>query len=343
MAELTLPFLGTGKPKPDDITLFTQELSWMVRAGVPLGRAIDLLLAAITSPRMTPVLKAMRGELRAGARLSDAMRRQEAVFPEAYLRRVALAEQAGTLPRVLARLREGRAQRAVHDEAGLTLAEMLLVLAIMALVAGVVVGPVCRDAGQSEPRHWLPMCAMRGPGRCSGASRSSWTRRGKGSRTAAPGLTLALAVWCRSRRAASAFWRMARRRVGPSLSCPPMAAAMASSSRRSPAALRHCSPEAGFSLVEVLAALAIASLAVVMAMQVLLQSARVDARLTHEMAARDLSRRLMAEAVVGQGEAGVLVWHVALTTRNDGLVLRQVQVSWPGGPVLETDCVEVQP
>ena len=92
-----------------------------------------------------------------------------------------------------------------------------------------------------------------------------------------------------------------------------------------------------------LAALAIASLAVVMAMQVLLQSARVDARLTHETAARDLTRRLMAEEAVGQGEAGVLKWNVALTAPETGMVLRKVQVSWPGGPVLETDRVEPQP
>ena len=92
-----------------------------------------------------------------------------------------------------------------------------------------------------------------------------------------------------------------------------------------------------------LAALAIARLAVVMAMQVLLQSARVDARLTHETAARDLTRRLMAEAAVGQGEAGVLVWNVDLTPQKDGPLLRQVQVSWPGGPVLETERLEPQP
>ena len=92
-----------------------------------------------------------------------------------------------------------------------------------------------------------------------------------------------------------------------------------------------------------LAALAIASLAVVMAMQVLLQSARVDSRLTHETAARDLTRRLLAEAVVGQGEAGVLHWNAALTAPKDGLVLRQVQVGWPGGPVLTAVRVESAP
>lgn len=38
MADLALSLAGR-RPRPDDITLFTQELSWMVGAGVPLGRA----------------------------------------------------------------------------------------------------------------------------------------------------------------------------------------------------------------------------------------------------------------------------------------------------------------
>jgi prepilin-type N-terminal cleavage/methylation domain-containing protein len=102
-------------------------------------------------------------------------------------------------------------------------------------------------------------------------------------------------------------------------------------------------PEAGFSLVEVLAALAIASLVLILAMQVLVQSARLDARLTHETAARDLARRLLAEGVDGRGMAGVLGWQVTSVVAAKGLVLRQVQVSWPGGPELETDRLEAAP
>ena len=157
------------------------------------------------------------------------------------------------------------------------------------------------------------------------------------------GLIWGMGFWSKFRRTGSGFCRMDRRRVGPFRCFRPMGGVTGSASRRSPAALPRCSPEAGFSLVEVLAALAIASLAVVMAMQVMLQSARVDARLTHETAARDLVRRLLAEGAVGQGEAGVLAWNVALTTPETGLVLRKVQVSWPGGPVLETDRLEAQP
>ena len=120
-----------------------------------------------------------------------------------------------------------------------------------------------------------------------------------------------------------------------------MAAATAWASRRS--AARSSPAEAGFSLVEVLAALAIASLAVVMAMQVLLQSARIDARLTHQTAARDLTRRLLAEGAVGSGEAGVLAWTVAVTPLDGALAQRRVQVTWPGGPVMATDRVEPLP
>ncbi len=121
--------------------------------------------------------------------------------------------------------------------------------------------------------------------------------------------------------------------------------------RRSPGPSRRCAPdcrpdgaeEAGFSLVEVLAALAIASMALVLSMQLLVQSARVDARLTHETAARDLVRRLMAEGAEGRGAVGVLGWAVVVTPVEPGLVRRVVAVSWPAGPGLIVQRLEAWP
>lgn len=118
---------------------------------------------------------------------------------------------------------------------------------------------------------------------------------------------------------------------------------MAWMSRRSPVPLQPSLAEAGFSLVEVLAALAIASLALILSMQVMVQSARVDRRLTHETAARDLVRRLLVESAVGQGQAGVLDWQATQAGAGEGLVLREVAVSWPGGPVLVTRRLEPAP
>ncbi len=143
-------------PTADDLTLFTQELSWMIGAGVPLGRAIDLLAGGAAQSRLQPVLLAIRAELRAGASLAEAMARQGTVFPEAYLRLVALAEGTGTLPMVLQRLHAGRAQaQALQRKLGSALVYpaflLLVALAAMALIALAVV-PQMRAVLPPEPR-----------------------------------------------------------------------------------------------------------------------------------------------------------------------------------------------
>ncbi len=128
----------------------------MIGAGVPLGRAIDLLATEAGQSRLHPVLLAVRAELRAGASLADALTRQGAVFPEAYLRLIALAEGTGTLPMVLQRLHAGRAQaQALQRKLGSALAYpgflLLVALAAMALIALAVVPPM-RSVLPPEPR-----------------------------------------------------------------------------------------------------------------------------------------------------------------------------------------------
>ena len=83
-------------------------------------------------------------------------------------------------------------------------------------------------------------------------------------------------------------------------------------------------------------------MALIMSMQLMVQSARVGSRLSHETAARDLTRRLLAEAASGRGEAGVLSWRATLSPLETGspLMLRQVAVTWPGGPVVTASRVE---
>ena len=94
----------------------------------------------------------------------------------------------------------------------------------------------------------------------------------------------------------------------------------------------RCSPEAGFSLVEVLAALTIASLTVVAALTLFTQSARVNDRMIRETAARDLARRLLVTGEVGRGQSGALGWVATMAAPDQGLVLHQVAVTWAGGP-----------
>jgi type II secretory pathway component PulF len=125
-------------------------------AGRALGWAVDLLAAEGGQARMQPVLLAVRGDLRAGASLGDALTRQGAIFPEAYLRLVALAEGTGTLPIVLQRLHAGRTQaRDLQRKLGSALVHpaflLLVALAAMALIALAVV-PQMRSVLLAEPR-----------------------------------------------------------------------------------------------------------------------------------------------------------------------------------------------
>jgi general secretion pathway protein F len=92
----------------EDVTLFTQELSWMIAAGIPLGRAVDLLATEAGSEGIGPALRTVRGDLRAGGNLSDALAAHPALFPAVYTSLVGLAEQAGTLAEVLAWLHNSR-------------------------------------------------------------------------------------------------------------------------------------------------------------------------------------------------------------------------------------------
>lgn len=138
MAELSkiLQLPGRQSPTGEDVTLFTQELGWMVGAGVPLGRAIDLLLLDASDGAMAPALRAMRAELRAGSSLAHALANQSALFPPSYTRLVGLAEAAGTLPQVLERIHFARANAQTlrrKIRSAMTYPAFLLVVAIAAV------------------------------------------------------------------------------------------------------------------------------------------------------------------------------------------------------------------
>lgn len=101
--------------------------------------------------------------------------------------------------------------------------------------------------------------------------------------------------------------------------------------------------EAGFTLIEVLAALTIASLTILMAMQLFTLSARVTDRMIKQTAAQDLARRLLATAETGSGKAGALNWEVEVSLPKDGLIVRQLSVRWASGAEIAVAQLEPAP
>ncbi|AFT87190.1 type II secretion system F family protein [Paraburkholderia phenoliruptrix] len=130
-------------PRPSanaaEVTLFTRQLASLLRAGLPLAPALDLLAQAPGSRRMgmPRIVGTLARDITAGLRFSAALQRHPAQFNALYCQLVEVGEAAGALAGVLARIADDRERAAAQRSkvrAALTypLAILLLALAITA-------------------------------------------------------------------------------------------------------------------------------------------------------------------------------------------------------------------
>lgn len=127
------------KARAADVTLFTRQLASLLRAGLPLAPALELLAQAQTSRRqgMPRIIGALARDITGGLRFSAALQRHPAQFNALYCQLVEVGEAAGALAAVLARIADDRERAAAQRakvRAALTypLAILLLALAITA-------------------------------------------------------------------------------------------------------------------------------------------------------------------------------------------------------------------
>jgi len=101
LSSATLPFTGK-KLNLAKFLIFNQQFVTLIRAGLPILKALDLLADRLTDPKLGPHVKAVRDEVRNGTLLSDAFRLQS-VFPKIYVTSVMAGEKSGSLAEVLDR------------------------------------------------------------------------------------------------------------------------------------------------------------------------------------------------------------------------------------------------
>ena len=82
--------------------IFNQQFVTLIRAGLPILKALDLLSERLTDAKLAPHIKAVREEVKNGSLLSDAFARQ-GVFPPIYVTSVLAGEKSGSLGEVLDR------------------------------------------------------------------------------------------------------------------------------------------------------------------------------------------------------------------------------------------------
>lgn len=97
--------LSGGKAvQPKDICIFTRQLATMMRAGVPLIQAFDIVGRSSTNPRLTRLLNDIRSDVESGNSLSVAFRKHPLHFNALYCNLVEAGETGGILEALLERL-----------------------------------------------------------------------------------------------------------------------------------------------------------------------------------------------------------------------------------------------
>jgi type IV pilus assembly protein PilC len=90
--------------KQKDIAIFTRQLATMMKAGVPLLQAFDIVGRGATNPRLSKLLSDIRADVETGTSLSSAFRKHPAHFDALYCNLIEAGEAGGILEALLDRL-----------------------------------------------------------------------------------------------------------------------------------------------------------------------------------------------------------------------------------------------
>ncbi|MGE5385734.1 MAG: type II secretion system F family protein [Betaproteobacteria bacterium] len=97
-------FKRGGKITDKDITLFTRQLATMMKSGVPLLQAFDIVGRGHANPAVGKLLLDIKAEVETGSSLSQAFRKYPLYFDNLFCNLVGAGEQAGILDSLLDRL-----------------------------------------------------------------------------------------------------------------------------------------------------------------------------------------------------------------------------------------------
>lgn len=86
-----------------EFLIFNQEMAALLRAGLPLLQALDLMLERLAKPRFREVLADIRDRVRSGQDLSEAFAAHGEHFPRLYPASLKAGERSGELETVLRR------------------------------------------------------------------------------------------------------------------------------------------------------------------------------------------------------------------------------------------------
>ena len=93
-----------GKVTEKDVSLFTRQMATMMKAGVPLLQAFDIVGKGHSNPAVARLLGELKMEVETGSSLASAFRKYPMYFDALFCNLVSAGEQAGILETLLDRL-----------------------------------------------------------------------------------------------------------------------------------------------------------------------------------------------------------------------------------------------
>jgi type II secretory pathway component PulF len=94
------------KLDPKDLSMFTRQLEMLLKTGIPMLDALNALEAAAVTDNLKKVVETLKSRVTGGSQLSAAMEEQSRVFSNFYVKMVQAGEASGTLPMILAQIRD---------------------------------------------------------------------------------------------------------------------------------------------------------------------------------------------------------------------------------------------
>ena len=97
------PLFGGGatRIKPRDIAIFSRQLATMMKSGVPIVMALEIIAGGQKNPAMKKMVNGLKAEIESGASIYEALSLYPVQFDELYRNLVRAGESSGVLETVL--------------------------------------------------------------------------------------------------------------------------------------------------------------------------------------------------------------------------------------------------
>ncbi|MDR5898455.1 type II secretion system F family protein [Halomonas vilamensis] len=95
---------GRGRVNAKDVMVFSRQMATMIRAGIPMLQALEVVSESLKKPAMVLLIQEMANDVSSGTNFSDALARHPKIFDRFFVNLVEAGEQAGALDQMLDRV-----------------------------------------------------------------------------------------------------------------------------------------------------------------------------------------------------------------------------------------------